>query len=311
MGLNNLNIRTQLLIIGLINLGILCFLPIDNITQLYIFGIIILLTGVPHGALDLFLDKQRRKNEGLKFSKPIFLLIYATKMVVYGIFWYFFPILSLCFFIIISALHFGEIDCAILPQKIRSKPVIFIYGIQIILFIILAHLDQTAKIISYLLPNIKHLSTFIHYGEQLFVFILITVFASLLLILVYHYFNRTLITVPVYFLVQTAILLLIIYFLPFYLGFAFYFGLWHSLLSFDVIKQKLQIKNSWSGWKQLIFKALPYSLIAWIGLIVIMYFGTQKYSLPEIISYLFTGIAILTLPHLQVFSKSLNQSPLN
>jgi Brp/Blh family beta-carotene 15,15'-monooxygenase len=95
------------------------------------------------------------------------------------------------------------------------------------------------------------------------------------------------------------------------LGFAFYFGLWHSLLSFNVIKQQLQIKNSWSGWKQLIVKALPYSLVAWIGLMVIMYFGTRKYSLPEIVSYLFIGIAILTLPHLQIFSKSLNQSPQN
>ena len=81
--------------------------------------------------------------------------------------------------------------------------------------------------------------------------------------------------------------------------------MWHSLLSFDVIKQKLQIENSWLGWKQLIIKALPYSLMAWMGLIVIMFLGTQKFSISEIISYLFIGIAILTLPHLQVFSKSL------
>ena len=305
MALNNLNIRTKLLIVGILNVAVFNFLFIDITSQLYVFGIIILLTGVPHGALDLFLDKQQRINEGLTFSKNFFLLKYALKMIVYGISWYFFPMFSLFFFILISAVHFGEIDCVILPQKLKTKVFVFCYGLQIILFIILAHLDQTAKIISFLLPNLGHLPTLIYYGEQVFFIVSITLLVSLVLIITYHYFNKTFKTALNSFLIQTIVLLIVIYFLPFYLGFTFYFGLWHSFLSFDVIKQKLQIENSWLGWKQLIIKALPYSLMAWMGLIVIMFLGTQKFSISEIISYLFIGIAILTLPHLQVFSKSL------
>ena len=80
MALNNLNIRTKLLIVGILNVAVFNFLFIDITSQLYVFGIIILLTGVPHGALDLFLDKQQRINEGLTFSKNLFLLKIQSKL---------------------------------------------------------------------------------------------------------------------------------------------------------------------------------------------------------------------------------------
>lgn len=91
--------------------------------------------------------------------------------------------------------------------------------------------------------------------------------------------------------------------LPLWLCFSFYFGLWHSILSFDKIRQEFGINNSLSGWLQLLGKATPYALAAWTGIIVFMIWSLKSWDIKEILPLLFIGIAVLALPHLQVFTK--------
>jgi Brp/Blh family beta-carotene 15,15'-monooxygenase len=102
---------------------------------------------------------------------------------------------------------------------------------------------------------------------------------------------------------QIGCLTLLNMLLPLWLCFSFYFGLWHSILSFDKIRQEFEMENSFLGWKKLLTKAIPYAVVAWTGIIIFIYISLEAWSIKEVMPLLFIGIAVLALPHLQVFTK--------
>jgi beta-carotene 15,15'-dioxygenase len=264
--------------------------------QLILFAVVIALTGVPHGALDYYLDKRFNSSRGFKTPKSYFLLIYISKMLIYALLWFWFPFISLVVFIVISAIHFGEIDAATIAKK--SKIFTFLYGLLFLGFLIISHSEDTKQIIDYIIPEYSHWFIF---PDFLIVILGISLF---LLFAVYAFFEGLTSNFKL-FIAQTIILLAITYFLPFYLSFAFYFGFWHSLLSFEVILEKLEFQKNLSGWKKLLLKATPFSIVAWLGLLLFLIIGSNIYSISSVVSMLFVGIAVLTLPHLQVFSRAL------
>jgi Brp/Blh family beta-carotene 15,15'-monooxygenase len=141
--------------------------------------------------------------------------------------------------------------------------------------------------------------------NKIFVMCTLSLPITYTLILYKAYKNRFYRITSLAFALQTTILLGLIYFLPFYLGFAFYFGIWHSFLSFEIIMEHLSLQQNKSGWKTLALKAFPYCILAWFGIALVIYIGSSSYQLNELIAGLFIGISILTLPHLNVFSKAL------
>jgi hypothetical protein len=74
------------------------------------------------------------------------------------------------------------------------------------------------------------------------------------------------------------------------------------LLSFDLIRQQLALPPTSNGWLELIKKALPFSVLALAGIGALLFFFSADWQLNSSMGYIFMGIAILTLPHLQVFS---------
>jgi len=74
--------------------------------KMLIFSLILL--GVPHGALDLYIEKKNISNEFSKSDKVLFK--YLLNIIVYALLWYISPIAALVIFILITAYHFGEID---------------------------------------------------------------------------------------------------------------------------------------------------------------------------------------------------------
>jgi hypothetical protein len=57
---------------------------------------------------------------------------------------------------------------------------------------------------------------------------------------------------------------------------------------------------------ELMKKALPFSLAALLGIGALLLFYAADWQLNSSMGYIFMGIAILTLPHLQVFSGLVN-----
>lgn len=63
------------------------------------------------------------------------------------------------------------------------------------------------------------------------------------------------------------------------------------------------MQNTISGWLTLLSKATPYALAAWTGIVVFIFWTLKSWDIKEILPLLFIGIAVLALPHLQVFTK--------
>jgi hypothetical protein len=91
--------------------------------------------------------------------------------------------------------------------------------------------------------------------------------------------------------------------MPLWISFTFYFGFWHSLLSFDKIRISFEIPNTLNGWKGLLLKAAPFSIMAWFGFAYITFLTLNSKDASGIFTLLFITLSVLALPHLQVFTK--------
>lgn len=224
-------------------------------------------------------------------------------MLFYGVAWWLFPTLSLIAFIVMAAFHFGEIDWPLRRNTSLDSALYTIYGFLLITFILTSHISSAAPILETIVRKTLSAAFWLEWGTLLFpysCFLLSLSITSLLFLHARLGWNRK---VLYQFLLQSLILVSIIYWLPLYLSFGFYFGLWHSFISFDLIRKQLKLTNDWPGWSFMIKKAIPYTTIAWIGIVVLIFISGIFVTEWFVLSNLFTGIAVLTLPHMQVFTK--------
>ena len=96
------------------------FTNISLENQLIYSSILILLLGIPHGAIDHVLFFKKRKMSQLKFYS-----LYLGLSFLFVILWHIFPVTSLILFLLISAFHFGESQFADIFFK-KSLRFIFI-----------------------------------------------------------------------------------------------------------------------------------------------------------------------------------------
>lgn len=296
-------IKQYLLLSGLLLALLTAFVTIHPTIQLILFGITIVLTGVPHGSLDYFVEKQILAQASKQISMATFLAKYFLNMLLYAVVWYVFPTVALLLFIGLTAYHFGEIDWPTRHQFKLEKLCYSLYGLLFIIFIITSHINFAAPILFEVVQQRISISTWLYWGDQLFFYSLFGLVAQLLILLIFNDKLGWSIAILIQFCIQTIFLMMIIYALPLYLGFGFYFGAWHSLLSFNLIRKQMSLANNISGWLILIKKALPFTIVAWLGIIALIVFQTHTQTEWLAISNLFIGIAVLTLPHLQVFTK--------
>jgi len=265
---------------GLLFLVIHSFYPINFKTQVFIFLSTILLAGIPHGALDHLVEKKNKHIDNHIFSWLSFLSGYFFQMIIFGIIWFFYPMIALIIFIGLSALHFGETDL----RKVNGQagPAVsymqFCYGIFILLILLLSHFEEVKLILIQFpeLQNSDYLDFINRFSKEL-------IFSSF---------------------VKMILILLLLIKLPLMISFAFYFGLWHSLHSLENIRYHLSQKEDQQlSWIVLIGKSIPLTIaaLAFIGLI--MYLMRFNENTPSFILQIFIGIAILTAPHLQVMGK--------
>ena len=102
-------------------------------TQISFLIFVLILFGVPHGALDLYIDQHINQN---KANQSLFLLKYLANILLYALVWYFFPILALIIFILITSYHFGEIDWLGKANRPLHKLAYTLLGFAWILFLL-------------------------------------------------------------------------------------------------------------------------------------------------------------------------------
>ncbi len=263
-----------------------------------IFAVVMIGTGIPHGATDHLVYRTLRQRVGAPLHWGKFLGGYLLTIAAYGAAWWCFPGLSLLVFLGISAYHFGQSQVLYLrwrPQSILKQLLGLSWGSAVLAGLLLMHLEESAAILSGLvsLPSwllaMTSLQKWATVGGCLF---FVTVFWVLALwqgAMSLHEWFRELLTL--------IVLGWAFYVSGLWLGFALYFGFWHSLSSIHAEVLHFQKTQSYS-WKSFARDALPFSLISFVGIVLL---GIAGYLFGESVSFImlfFIAISTLTLPHM-------------
>jgi Brp/Blh family beta-carotene 15,15'-monooxygenase len=277
----------------------LLFTPASN-TQISFLIIVLILFGVPHGALDLYIDQHLQKTDK---HQNIFLLKYLANIILYAAVWYFFPIIALIIFILITAYHFGEIDWMGKASNFLHKSVYTLLGFAWILFLLTKNIHFALDIFLTMGRSSIKKEFLVELANKIYPYTLLAIGLMQLLLFIFrnYFFDRS---INYYFsLIQTCLLICFVLFMPLWISFTFYFGFWHSLLSFDKIRINFELPNTLKGWTGLLFKAAPFSVMAWFGFAYITFLTLSSKDASGIFTLLFISLSVLALPHLQVFTK--------
>ena len=273
---------------------------LNNSTQISFLIVVLILFGVPHGALDLYIDQHLNKSES---NQNIFLLKYLGNIIAYALVWYFFPVAALIIFILITAYHFGEMDWLGKTDNAIQKMVYSLIGLLWILLLLSKNINFALQIFIRMERSAFNENQWTALAHKIFPITLIGLFIVYFCLFFFkeHFFSRN--KYYYYSLLQQITLIIFAFYMPLWLCFAFYFGFWHSLLSFDKIRITFSMPNNFNGWKSLLVKAAPFSIMAWFGFIYITFLTLNSKDASGIFTLLFISLSVLALPHLQIFTK--------
>lgn len=253
--------------------------PWDNKIDFVFAGILLLLTGIPHGAGDHLIAKKIADRLQLSFHLKPFIFYYLGIMAVYAVLWIIFPTSAFIIFIGISVFHFGDMEdlSAVQPKQtwLNLARTIFL-GSGILSFILFSHWSDVVEIVTQMkVPIPQNIPSYLIY---LSVISLILGFQKKNSV---HFFN-------------TFFTLLAGYFLPLIPAFICYFSCCHAIYSFNGLKKHLEV-----SFLELFKKLLPFSLGAVLMGIAYMLFIINSVQLYPI----FIFLSLLTLPHFVLMHK--------
>jgi Brp/Blh family beta-carotene 15,15'-monooxygenase len=281
------------LIIYLVNFVFGGFIDQNEIT---ISLLLIAIIGIPHGAVDhiLFLKKTNK-------SKLFFYSFYLFLILVYIVMWIYFPLISLTFFLLLSAYHFGQSQLQQYPKlkKHTARLMSILWGLSVLSSFVLLNFDQIfslmneqsdlvvfTKLFNYSVFNIVFCSSFIGFT-----------FLSLI-----NYKRFAIGKELIYFLLITATF----YFQSVFIGFSLFFVFNHSL---EVLQSEhtflSRIRKNFN-FIQFIRDLMPFTLLSLFGITFFYLLSEMELfnlSLPLLI---LISISSLTLPHavvMEVFYK--------
>jgi Brp/Blh family beta-carotene 15,15'-monooxygenase len=273
---------------------------LNTSTQISFLIAVLILFGVPHGALDLYIDQHLHKSGS---NQKIFLLKYIANIIAYAVVWYFFPVAALIIFILITAYHFGEIDWLGKTDNAVQKMAYSVIGLLWILLLLSKNINFALQIFIRMERSAFNESQWTALAGKIYP---ITLIGLALVYIILFFFKACFFSKNKYYyylILQQAILISFALYMPLWLCFAFYFGFWHSLLSFDKIRITFGMPNDFIGWKNLLLKAAPFSIMAWFGFLYITFLTLNSKDASGIFTLLFISLSVLALPHLQIFTK--------
>lgn len=265
--------------------------------ELAVFALVMLLTGIPHGATDHLIYSSLNQKPGHTIKWGPFLGLYLLTMTGYSLIWWWLPGISLVIFLVISAYHFGQSQVIYIRWdnfSVKKRLLNVSWGAFVLSALLLSHLEEVLLLLSSMIsmpPSLSQLSS----GERL-LFIAIPGGVTLglwLLALWQGVMSRQ------EFLREImAIILLVLVFriAGLWMGFALYFGIWHAGSSMAAEIRQFQRAQRYS-WRAFFRDALPFSLISLIGIALLGVAGWLYREQVPLIMLFFIAISVLTLPH--------------
>lgn len=277
---------------------------ISPVLQNLFFCFFMLVSGIPHGALDHLVASETAQRRKQGFKMPWFMVEYLLSMVVYAVVWFFFPTFSLLFFLLIAAWHFGESDLEGAPSTFRWNAAKLCFGAWVLAFILLTHAAETEPLWARITQN-EPLASFLWESSREHSLLMMGLIGvSFLLLVLFAGFQAAFMPKKMH-LLQLALILLLTYFLPLLPAFALYFGGWHAVNTFGHINQyisqstPLKSKISLGLW----LKSLPFTALA-AGFLGLAFWFWQKFLHTwDPLPLVFIFLSLITLPHLRVMHR--------
>ncbi len=250
----------------------------------YLSLFLIFFVGIPHGALDSAISIT------LGYSKKIslqirFLISYLLFSSVILIFWYYFPVISLTTFILLSIFHFG---CGDLKWNADNFYYVrgYVHGSLIVLGIIFLNLREVEQLFKILSGNNLSLLWI-----SLKAMLLFSTLSIIFLLINYRKINFSIDYLKLMFPI-----ILIIWFFPPLLAFALYFCFIHS---FNHMKRIIPTLFNFMNKAKAIWLMAIFSIVSWLGSAFALYYLSYSYTQTEaFIKVIFIGLAALTFPHM-------------
>ena len=296
--IKKINLKHSLIFFIFCNICSLPFLKINisNIQPLFCL-LLILIIGVSHGSLDHIKGSKLLKI----FNFNNILIFYFTYLLIalsIAIFWILFPVITLIFFLIVAAYHFGKEDTQFLitENSFFYQLLYFLKGSLIILAPLYFHFDETINIFKLLLiesENFYFILNFIEDNKIFNIGITLSTISSIFLFL--RKFEMKKFTI---FLDYFSIIIINFYFTPL-IAFTIYFCFLHSIRHSISLIFELDHENLINGILIFLKKALPLTILTATFCLICLYFLNKNYGFDSsILKLIFIGLASLTFPHI-------------
>lgn len=261
-------------------------LPLETIEP--VCFVLILLFGIPHGAVDHKIYGTINKKKSLGRYITIYILIAGG----YFLWWIFMPLKATLAFLLLSTYHFGE---ELMEGRLKkpAKPYInMIIGLSIFMAPFIYQYNEIVISVSTFLSNEPELYSSNYLAIGAGIIYLVTVGCMTFLRSKQFINNRDLISL----LLHVAFINVLYILLPFILAFTIYFICFHSFNALTHQYDWLKKKNSSYNYKSFLIDLSPFSLLSIFGLSIILYWiGPEQWS--DLLVYFFVMISLLTLPH--------------
>ncbi|MEM6864070.1 MAG: Brp/Blh family beta-carotene 15,15'-dioxygenase [Bacteroidota bacterium] len=263
-------------------------------TETVVAYILILSFGILHGSNDIRLIRTITKSDS-KSSMFKVLLSYISVVLAILVLFFYFPILALITFIVISGYHFGEqhLRKKIVSNSIWNTILFTIYGLFILFMVFSFQSEQVLLVLEEIMG--------MGLSKSVLDYCLIAL-GALLFILGGFYFLKQRITSNV----LEELFILLVFFIIFKTasllwGFCIYFIIWHSIPSLKDQMDYLYGISNWKTFKLYVKESFLYWAISVLGLFLLLWFlKDQSFNM---ISILIFFLAAITFPHVIVMSK--------
>ena len=271
--------------------------------QSQVIGSIILISlfGIPHGAIDniIYLSSN-------KITRFRFYLIYIVTIIIYCLFWWITPVISLVFFLFLSSYHFGESQLVDYSFVNKKRIIYLIWGFALLSTLIFYN-NNELLLLSNQFIDTENFSLVFNVSIFKYIF-----YFSNLIIISLLFFENYKSSISNQQLMNEIFLLILIhitfYLFPIIISFTLYFIFLHSI---KVLKQEFDYLKSLQSDLNLIkfIKLLyPHTLLSIVFLVIFLLLMNFGFINISVFLFSIIGISVITLPHAIIMSNFYNKS---
>ncbi|MFN1834133.1 Brp/Blh family beta-carotene 15,15'-dioxygenase [Balneola sp. MJW-20] len=268
----------------------------------YLLGIAILLTGMPHGAIDHIISFELNDHSQTIKNNLQFYGSYLGLIIIYSLLWIYFPMFSFISFMLITLYHFGQADAMRFDLEPFWRWAIHLSrGITVVGLILFANPDYTSPVIESV--------TGISIAQVVTGFLSISVLKTglalcypvmFIITSLFQYHRFSDFTTA---LLDAAVVSLLFFYCDTIWAFSIYFGIWHAFNHIRVMIRFMRLKGTKAGWIWFYKKSFLYSFLSYLG-IALLYFILDAFGSEELLVFLlFIAISVMTLPHMLIVEK--------